>query len=440
MKQDKNPIKVALDQLFCTYEKIRVFIKLALTVPNQRQTIKETKKHLRLHLPEFLKHEPLFGITPSSISAMNDLQLKTARDKCRQNNSLQPIQRHLVIIHELSRTGAPMAALMLAKTLKKTADNQVCLLTLKDGPMREEFEQAGINVLTHFEVPDSKSIFVEFVNDFDMLFACSVCWDVLRIIGDIKIPVIWWVHEVITHPIELKRIEVFISHVDLLLAGSPLVTATFTGNLSPKRIQPLLYGLPPIQKPKRIHNTGVVTFALLGSICERKGTDIFIDAIQRLPSEIRTQARFIIIGQNDDNVIFKKLTQAVDEYDEIELYDNMPFKQLVEAYDGFDVVVSASRNDPMPIVMTYAFMFSKLCLSSDTTGTALLMKNMESGLIFKNEDATDLAKKMTYAINNRLECKKMAEDGKKIYQDHFSMNNFEKSIHQVTNHFINENK
>jgi glycosyltransferase involved in cell wall biosynthesis len=432
MKKEEIKFSKALENLYCNYEKLRIFIKLARTVPNKRSLINRTKKHIRIHLPEFLNNEILFDGCGEGFA--NEFLLKLARGKAgaRKKGGVESASRYLVVSHEMSRTGAPKAALMLAQTLKKNAlDGNVCVLTLKDGPMREEFEAAGICVLSREEVPYRRSVFLEFVHDFDMVFVCSVAWEFLRIIRDVEIPVAWWVHEVIVTQEAVQMTKEFIPHVDLLLAGSPVVTAPFLDNFK-RDMQMLLYGLPSIRQSARESQNETVTFALLGSVCERKGTDIFISAIELLPDDIRKQARFVVIGDNDDEKIYHKLTQVADRFDEVEVHGNMPFDELIGFYAGFDVVVSASREDPMPIVLTYAFMFSKLCLCSDAVGTALLIEDGKNGILFQKENPEDLCGKIKYIIENRDQWKDLPENGHRIYQEHFSMDGFEENIRKIT--------
>lgn len=432
MKKKEKKLSKTIERICCNYEKLRIFIKFALTVPDKRDMINRTKKHMRIHLPEFLENEILFNGCGDVLA--NKALLTLARDKAGTSGKSVAgfTNRYLVVSHELSRTGAPKAALMLAQTLKKNAPGgNVCVLTLKDGPMRNEFETAGISVLSTEEVPYRRTVFLEFVHDFDMVFVCSLAWDFLRIICDIKIPVAWWVHEVIVNKIALQRIEEFIPHLDLLLAGSPVVTEPFTDNFNCD-MQMLLYGLPPIQQPARKSQSKTVTFALLGSVCKRKGTDLFVSAIEMLPDDIRRQARFVVIGDNADKKIYRKLIRAATRFDEVEVHGNMPFDALVEAYAGFDVVVSASRVDPMPLVLTYAFMFSKICLCSNSVGAARLIEDGKTGILFQKDNPADLARKFKYIIANRERCKELAHCGHNIYQEHFSMDGFEENIRKIT--------
>jgi glycosyltransferase involved in cell wall biosynthesis len=432
MKKEEIKFSKTIENLCCNYEKLRIFIKLARMVPNKRDMINRTKKHMRIHLPEFLNNEILFNGCGESFA--NEVLLSLVRGKtgAKKKEGAEFASRYLVVSHEMSRTGAPKAALMLAQTLKRIAPaSHVCVLTLKDGPMRSEFEAAGICVLSLEEVPYRRPVFLEFVHDFDVVFVCSVAWEFLRIIRDVKIPVTWWVHEIIITPAAVQMTKEFINHIDLLLAGSPVVTAPFLDNFK-RDMQMLLYGLPPIRLPTRKFQSETVTFALLGSVCERKGTDLFISAIELLPDDIRKQAHFVVIGDNDDEKIYHKLTQAADRFDELEIYGNMPFDELIRFYAGFDVVVSASREDPMPIVLTYAFMFSKLCLCSDAVGTALLIEDGKDGILFQKENPSDLGCKIKYIIENREKCNEMAQNGRNVYQEHFSMDKFEENIRKIT--------
>jgi glycosyltransferase involved in cell wall biosynthesis len=47
-------------------------------------------------------------------------------------------------------------------------------------------------------------------------------------------------------------------------------------------------------------------------------------------------------------------------------------------------LICASRDDPMPVVVTEAMMFSKVCICSENTGSANIIQDGNSGFVYKD--------------------------------------------------------
>jgi glycosyltransferase involved in cell wall biosynthesis len=109
---------------------------------------------------------------------------------------------------------------------------------------------------------------------------------------------------------------------------------------------------------------------------------------------------------------------------EVECYENMPLERLQEFYEETDVFVSASRDDPMPIVITQGLMYSKVCLCSSAIGHAKLLEDGKNGLVFTNESATELSEKMAWLIQNPTKLAVLGTAGRAIYEKYFLMASF----------------
>ena len=102
----------------------------------------------------------------------------------------------------------------------------------------------------------------------------------------------------------------------------------------------------------------------------------------------------------------------------------MPLEELQKYYSETDVIVSASRDDPMPIVITQGLMFSKVCVCSSVIGHAKIIENEKDGLIFSNESAEDLSERMTWILQNSDQLNSLGVAGRVIYEKYFDMTSF----------------
>ena len=75
----------------------------------------------------------------------------------------------LLISHQLSRTGAPIALLNVARLLREEG-NEIVLISLDEGPLREDFESMGISVSIETEILKNGKPISPFLKD---LIWCS---------------------------------------------------------------------------------------------------------------------------------------------------------------------------------------------------------------------------------------------------------------------------
>ena len=144
--------------IICFYEKMRIFIKLGLSVPNDLHKVKNLKKDLRSFVRSYFER--------TKISNDDEILDQLLVQRTKKYFDLPDVkssehEKCLVVTHELERTGAPMAALVMAKTLKTKLNKGVSVIILADGPMRLDFESEGLPVLTLAEICIWRDSFVE---------------------------------------------------------------------------------------------------------------------------------------------------------------------------------------------------------------------------------------------------------------------------------------
>ena len=342
----------------------------------------------------------------------------------------------LLVVHEFSRTGAPRAVLYLARALFAMTGVAPVVISFLDGPIREEFESEGFPTLVDhrltasaYEAPDAAAL----VAGFERVIVTPItAYAFIRHFKGIAKRVAWWIHE------EQQGFDYIVTNVAPDLAalfaaceqvwlGSPLSSAPALRYTPQDKAHLLLYGCDDIALPHQPHRSGKMVFTIVGTVEPRKGQDIFLDAIARLPAELRNKAVFRIIGSshNDGASDFLDTVRARGgAMSEVELFPNIPFQQLRELYAQTDVVVCASRADPMPIAVTQGLMFSTACLCASVIGHAGLLKDGEDGLLFASESADALAAQMAWAIQHPDELHAIGAAGRKVFEEHFLMSSF----------------
>lgn len=423
-------IKYIWSFLYCTIALLNILGR----VPKDIKKIKNIRNWLKETIGRSMGYVAIFRATLPEISKNNLAKMsKRIKEKLDDNKP-----KVLLVSHELSRTGAPKALLMMAKAVRDVYDCNPIVFSLKDGPMKDDFEKEGLSVFLPSDMPFMLNDLKVFLNQFDCIFVNSVSWEILNLAKEIDTPVLWWSHEIFTKKWVFEKINDCIDGIDMFLGGSPLTLDVMENKYKLDNSDLLLYGLDELQLPKTEKADCSIVFSIIGTVEERKGTDVFIDAIKNIPLSIRKNAKFKIIGDVGDGSekYYQNMLKRAKGINEIEFLPSMSFDDLLKEYANSDVIVSTSRNDPMPIVLTYAFMFSKLCLSSNATGTSLLMDDMQTGVLFESGNSKGLSLKIIDIIENNKKYESIAQNGYKVYKNNFSQEQFKGKVKELLDKYI----
>lgn len=343
----------------------------------------------------------------------------------------------LLVSHEFSRTGAPMACLMLAKTIKKIFGEPPVVMGCSDGPFRQDFEDAGIKTFLIGELPFFKDDLKNFLDSFDLIIVNSVSFLFFDVINNVSVPVVWWNHEVLDmKSVKILNMDKFLLSLKEVWFVSPLLEDFLKEHFPQVQRRFFPYGIPIEQLPERQIKRSELNFLLVGSIEKRKGIHIFIDAISALPEKMREKCSFKIIGKVMEQGYYKKMLDRASGIKELDILPPVSHDELLQYYADCDVVVSSSIVDPFPIVITEGFMHSKLCLFTESIGQALLVEDKKNAVLFKTGDAIDLKNKIEDIVLNFEKYQNIAKEGRKIYEDYFSMEKFSENVKNNVDFFV----
>lgn len=357
----------------------------------------------------------------------------------------------LLVVHELSRTGAPIVALDAAKLLVKNG-YFVTVISLYNGPLLDDFLKDGIPVVIsreltylHYKV-EGVEVFKDkldldiFVASFDsIIMVTATLYNFIRRYMHFKKKIIWWIHEGSTSYDILgnKMPKYLSSNIKVYCGGKYAVKQLekYGFQYFPKVLN---YGVDDLCNMVEIDNKKMdrILFMIVGTLSIRKGQLLLLEAIKRLPLEVLRKAEFIFIGDAivDDPVSFD-IKDQIQSYAKVvknvHYYTSVSREKLFEFYRCMDVLVVSSLDDPMPVVATESFMFHKICLCSAGAGTSCYIRDGKNGFVFENGNVVQLAEKIVYIVNHKNELDSIKEAGRKIYDNYFDMRIFEKNLLEV---------
>lgn len=356
---------------------------------------------------------------------------KTFRGKNNDGNGRKHI---LVISTDLNYNGGSLAAAYAVMALKGRGYDAALAVPAGDGRFIEEMAGNGITVHVCPELPYICDM--EWIGQFDAVVVnvFQMLYSAVRI--SLVRPTLWWIHESLEIFDEvrltywncvpgdaLKDIDIY--------AVSRVPGENFNRFYSDRVRKILHYGIPDMAAEKRMDDTGKekLVFAIIGNVCTRKAQDTFCKAVQALDDGSR--AEFWIIGSCGTDVFCDEVKEMCSRTDALKMKGLLTRDEIYRIFPEIDVVVCASREDPLPIVLAEGMMFGKACITTAVTGTADLIRDGENGFVIPADDANALKEKMEWILNNRDKLAAIGKNARKVYEQYFSLDVFGENLERA---------
>lgn len=358
----------------------------------------------------------------------------------------------LLISHEFSNTGAPIALLGMAESMRKIGLTPL-MVSLTSGNLQGEITRRGIEniVVGLFPSPYRRRYKEErlrvkrFMEAFDfVVFNCIIglCW--AADLPKIDKPSLCWIHD---GPVAMKNVFVTsrlvesISRMSLVYSVSQFTTEVFAPHCDKSvDFQLFPYGISDIGEhiESDVEGVGgveqqVVRFLMPGQITKRKGHHVLLDAIKRLPDDYLKRIKIIIAGPKSTSEmdLYERVVDWAASMDNVEYRGELSHDLFVKLYDEVDIVLCPSLEDPLPIVCAESLSKGKAIIVSDHTGTAGLIDDKKNGLIVKAGNVDSLTDAICYAIDHPREMKEVGIRGRKIFEDVFNVDSFDRRVAQM---------
>lgn len=343
----------------------------------------------------------------------------------------------VMLTHDLSMTGAPRALFQFAQTLVKLGKHPV-IVSPKSGPLEQDIRSASIPLYIMPDAMNSDAL-LRICMKSGMVIANTILWgEMIQLLNGTSIPVIWWIHEaeaVYSEAIVAAMPELLMNNIHIYVPGN-YARETLLKRRPAYNVSELMYYIPDFSKDIDVPMKAEAKkqFAIIGSIENRKGQDIFISSFKLLSDEVRQQCCFTIAGVVISEAIHNKLTMLAQDYPEnIHYYPGgLKWESICELYSKMDCLLCTSRDDPMPIVIAETMQLNKLVICSENTGFASLIQEYDAGFVYRNNDPVALARYITSICDISDEkYGYYAKNGDKLYRTIFTQAVFEQNLKAV---------
>ncbi|MBE5924480.1 MAG: glycosyltransferase [Lachnospiraceae bacterium] len=340
----------------------------------------------------------------------------------------------LLISRELDMTGASIVLMEMANALQKM-NYKVLYMSQLDGPLKEDLICNGVSVLV-MPFLHQLDIFAHITGLFKMVVINSACMAPIgAVLNGFRIPVLWWLHEsksFYEQEIVKSMPRWLFPNIKVVVEGKCAGDAV-SGYRPDYKYEDLSYFLTDTCEENDDNMNRLATdndnrkvFALVGSIESRKGHDIFFDAFNSLSKDVRDRCKILLVGKPKETGFDKLLDRMLELHPgHIEYIPQLNRTEMRKIYRNVDCVVSASREDSMPLIIAEACQFSKTVICSDGSDFSSLLIENKAGLVFDGEKADELADCICKVCNeNGNEFKDMRENARRLYESYFTEESF----------------
>ncbi len=364
--------------------------------------------------------------------------------------------KYMLVLHELSRSGAPILGIELAKQIRKT--ESVLVVALKAGPLEDYLDEIKMpyvvidNTQSDFEYR-FKNLLNQ--NNISLAIVNSLCsYQAIPIIHENNNPIVTLVHEFYSYANCSEVFKLIHDKSHAVIYPSSLVLNDVVDNdktlegdhifISPQGLIPSPTNTTSLENDEKeiadAYRDGIdpksCVIVGMGSIEPRKGVDLFILTAQLILKKYPSaNFRFIWIGDllphyPSDYLIFLKehiKKSNLEKY--VKIINHI--KNLAIAYQNADIFYLSSRLDPLPLVSIEAMMHElPLVCFKGASGTADYLNTSDevSSTIVPYLDIDKAAEKIYELIINQNERKRIGVIQKKFATEVFDMKKYTSEI------------
>ena len=260
------------------------------------------------------------------------------------------------------------------------------------------------------------------------------------------IPLVWHMREFMEEDLNIRfvnrdRAFSMLDRATAVIAISQAVRDKFQGALS-RPIQVIHNGIDVERfycDREPFHND-VVEICMAGRIVREKGQEVLLRAAMGL---IRKGYRIhtTFIGHVEDEAYCRGMQEAIDSAGLNGAFEFAGSTRNVEDYfRRADIVCVCSAMEAFGWVTVEGMLSGALVVGNDNGGTAEIITDGETGLLFSNMDPASLAEKLEYAIENTERARAIARRGRLHARDRFSAQTNADRIEKVYRQILNQHE
>ena len=349
-------------------------------------------------------------------------------------------QRLGFFFHETTWSGAPLQLFHLIVWLKARGLELTAAVpkpfTPESGPITDRLGRIGVEILPIIELssdPDFPALEALCARCDAIVANTLVMWAPVQAAFETGVATIWYLHEsMVARQLiaQIPEIQRTFSLPQVLAVPTSKTAQIYQPHVS-RPIEVVPYGIPAIEIAPAIHRSEKVSFLLLGSYEHRKGQDVFLEAIRRLPPYLREKGRFRMAGRRLDPRYHEQLVRSGADLPELELAGALEHDQAQAAIASSDVLVCASRDETMPLVILEAMSLAKTIVTVDVGGISEWLRDGANASVVRPEDPAALARALQRCLEDSDLRQRLGPAAQRTFRRHFSLERLGRKFSQL---------
>lgn len=183
----------------------------------------------------------------------------------------------------------------------------------------------------------------------------------------------------------------------------------------------IVNGIPDLKELTQYKFTNnKIKLITVGTLTKRKGADIVIKALGKLPQSIRSRFTLSIVGDGPDKLEFKSLTRGLGLDPQVTFEGKKSQPEVIKLLSDSNVYVQMSLSEGLPLALLEALRAKLPIITSDVGGCSETVSNDNGYLV--NPDSDELAEKLKGLSIERLE--NMSEKSRELFESDFHFDTF----------------
>lgn len=354
--------------------------------------------------------------------------MRQAKKSASSKEEAQFVKRRLLVVsHEMTLSGAPILLAHLVGWLRAYGWEPV-VVTPEDGPAVEMFRSHDVEVLIEPDLlaDPTHAVLRSMILRFDLVIANTIAaFPAVQAAQLEHSPVLWYLHETL---VALQLIEQIQELRPALAGADALVTPTQVAAdlyrpFTDRPIHVVHHGYPDVKGAPAMPGHPF-TFVTIATYERRKGQDVLLDAIHDVHPDLRWRALFQMAGRTLEKPFRDQLVAKSESVPNVQLLGPLPHQRALDLLSGADVLVCASRDETMPIVLLEAMSMGKAIICTEVGGVREWLRDGENALLVPPEDSRALAIAIARCIADRDLVRGLGAAAKQTFAEHFQLDVF----------------
>lgn len=343
----------------------------------------------------------------------------------------------LLVFHDLSNSGAPRALFEAARHL--IADGHfIVAASPSEGYYRDELRGIGATVIVDELLLCGHPTVYEFARNFDFAIVNTVvCWPFI-LQNAAQLDCYWYLHESGAIADYAKDIPKFCDalHKTKAVWVNGVRAKNLSKNLRPDMavVEP---GIAPTLSPPMEGDDGKggrrhrMKIGVFGSYEPRKGQDLAVAAIQRLPESLAERFELNFFGRILDQRYLDDVKKIAIGNDAIKFGPELTHADCVAEMVRSDLVLIPSRDESMSLVGLDAIGAGKIVVCSTAVGLSSYLRSGESGFIAKSPAPEHLASAIAEALLAKADWGDIGANARRLFDRTFTEAAFRERIYRA---------